>query len=325
MVPLVGGGVQHRFTEWGGKESEVLHQHGDGRPCRLSATYRIRSLRHADIPLVLGWAREEGFCPGPGDVAIYRDTDRRGLWVGCLEGRPIGCIAGVRYSPAYGFIGLFLVQRQHRGQGYGVQLWQRALRHLEGVRTIGLEAAPDRIADYGRWGFQPASPTRRWRIDGLGEGRPAAVEDGLRLLVGPAVPQQAVQDYDARREPTPRPHFLADWLRHPDGRVLALMDGQQRCHGFGRIRRCLLPQGEGWRIGPLLADGPRQAEVLLNGLMASHPGVVLVDAPEANPTAGPLLQRLGFRAVGETLRMYRGPVPRQPLDDVYGLACLELG
>ena len=37
------------------------------------------------------------------------------------------------------------------------------------------------------------------------------------------------------------------------------------------------------------------------------------------------MQRLGFVAVDRTLRMYRGVMPTQSLEDVYGLACLELG
>ena len=69
----------------------------------------IRPLRPADISLVTDWARSEGFAPGKGDVRIYRHTDRQGLWVGWLGGKPIGCIAGVKYNEAYGFIGLFLV------------------------------------------------------------------------------------------------------------------------------------------------------------------------------------------------------------------------
>jgi ribosomal-protein-alanine N-acetyltransferase len=284
-------------------------------------------LEKADLPTVIGWARAERFAPGVGDVAIYRHTDRQGLWVGCLGGRPIGCIAGVRYNAEYGFIGLFLVQPDQRGKGYGRQLWAHALDHLSGLSCIGIEAAPDRVADYAGWGFTAASPTRRWQRVG-----PAGVDssvdgstESLTLIEGAAIPQRAVQAYDATREPSPRPHFLADWLGHPAGTVLALIDAHGACHGFGRIRPCLLHRGEGWRIGPLLADTPALAAQLLNALMARHAGVVLIDAPAANPEAGHLLLQLGFAVVAETLRMYRGSLPAVPLGDVYGLACLELG
>jgi ribosomal-protein-alanine N-acetyltransferase len=114
-------------------------------------------------------------------------------------------------------------------------------------------------------------------------------------------------------------------LNHPAGSVLALVDSQGRCHGFGRIRPCLLQQGEGWRIGPLMAETPEAAERLLQGLLCRHAGVVLVDAPAANPQATSVLERLGFRQISQTLRMYRGAAPVVSLQDVYGLACLELG
>jgi ribosomal-protein-alanine N-acetyltransferase len=61
--------------------------------------------------------------------------------------------------------------------------------------------------------------------------------------------------------------------------------------------------GWGWRLGPLIADTPPQADALLASLLAER----------------------GFTSVGETLRMYRGPAPRLPLAEIYGLACLELG
>ena len=40
------------------------------------------------------------------------------------------------------------------------------------------------------------------------------------------------------------------------------------CHGFGRIRPCVLEDNEqGWRIGPLLADTPPLAELLIRELI----------------------------------------------------------
>jgi ribosomal-protein-alanine N-acetyltransferase len=287
--------------------------------------FSIRPLEAGDIPRVTDWARSEGFCPGEGDVAIYRQTDRQGLWVGWLEEKPIGCIAGVRYSQSYGFVGLFLVKPEHRGRGFGVQLWRHALKHLEDVGCVGLEAAPDRIDDYAGWGFQSASATTRWRLNsrGIQSGSPHAGQ--LTLVDATTLPEGMIQAYDASREPSPRPHFLRDWLHHPAGTVLALVDGARQCHGFGRIRPCLLRAGTGWRIGPLLADDADLAEQLLLGLLERHRGVVLLDGPGANPAAGALMGRLGFAPISETLRMYRGVQPVVSLADVYGLACLELG
>ena len=259
---------------------------------------------------------------------MWRSTARRivrGLWVGWLGEDPIGCIAGVRYSQSYGFIGMFLVTPRHRGLGYGVQLWRHALDHLNDVACVGVHAAPDRIADYAGWGFQSASPTTRWQLNGRERQGASPLENQLSLVDATSLPEEVIQSYDASREPSPRPHFLRDWLHHPAGKVLALVDGQGLCHGFGRIRPCLLREGTGWRIGPLLADDADLAEQLLRGLLERHRGVVLLDVPGANPAAAALMGRLGFGPISETLRMYRGAQPQVSLADVYGLACLELG
>lgn len=286
---------------------------------------QIRPLERGDIAPITRWARQEGFAPGSGDVAIYRHTDRQGIWVGWLGAERVGCITGVRYTAAYGFLGLYLVQPQWRGRGYGLQLWRHALEHLADLPCIGLEAAPDRVADYAGWGFVPASTTTRWQAISDGTIPPPVSAEGWQLLADGAIAEGTVQAFDAQREPSPRPHFLNQWLHHPAGTVLALIVAAGACHGFGRIRPCLMPRGEGWRIGPLMAETPQAASLLLQGLLHRHPGVVLIDAPGANAAAAPLLEQLQFRPVGSTLRMYRGEAPEVSLRDVYGLACLELG
>lgn len=291
----------------------------------MNPVLQIRPLERGDLASVTAWARQEGFTPGAGDVAIYRHTDRQGLWVGWLGAERIGCISGVRYSAAYGFIGLYLVRPEWRGRGYGLQLWSQAMEHLGDLACIGVEAALDRVDDYRRWGFVPATVTTRWQIISDGSQSAPSAEAGWQPLSGEAVPQRAVQCFDAQREASPRPHFLSQWLNHPAGTVLALLDGQGDCHGFGRIRPCLLRRGEGWRVGPLMAETPAAARVLLQGLLKRHPGVVLIDVPGANPAATALVEQLGFSRLSETLRMYRGETPAVSLEDVYGLACLELG
>ena len=187
---------------------------------------QICELESDQIPIVTDWSRREGFAPGLGDIEIYRQTDRQGLWIGWLDQDPIGCIAGVRYNLDYGFIGLYLVVPHQRGHGYGQQLWKHALDHLADLNCIGLEAAPARILDYAGWGFESSSLTTRWCFfnRSISEDSKADPPPGLHVVEGRDVPSEAVQLYDAQREPSPRPHFLADWLGHQSGQVLALLD-----------------------------------------------------------------------------------------------------
>ena len=289
----------------------------------------IKPLCSNDIDFVTDISRKEGFSPGVGDLGIYQNTDNQGLWVGWLNDNPIGCIAGVRYNQDYGFLGLFLVIQKYRGRGFGLQLWKKAFSHLSDLPCIGLEAAPDRIADYSKWGFSISSKTTRWQW--LGEGK--LIEENftsddflnLSFVEGSSIPSKAVEQFDEQRETTPRPHFLSNWLKHPAGKVIAVIDKQGKCHGFGRIRPCLLKSGEGWRIGPLMADSSRLVKILLKKLIDSHPGLIIIDAPGLNKSALDLFEELGFESKSQTFRMYRGYQPPVSMSDVYGLACLELG
>ena len=51
--------------------------------------FSIRLISVNEIPEVTNWARIEGFSPGTDDLSIYRDTDKQGVWVGCLDDKPI--------------------------------------------------------------------------------------------------------------------------------------------------------------------------------------------------------------------------------------------
>jgi len=289
----------------------------------------IKPLCDADIGFVTEISRKEGFAPGVGDLGIYQNTDKQGLWVGWLNDNPIGCIAGVRYNENYGFLGLFLVIEKYRGNGFGLQLWKKALAHLSDLPCVGLEAAPERISDYSKWGFTISSKTTRW--EWLGDGKlleESLIFDDLynfNFVEGSSIPTKAVEKFDEKRETTSRPHFLSNWLNHPSGKVIAVIDKEGRCHGFGRIRPCLLKSGDGWRIGPLMADSPKLLKILLRKLIDSHSGLIIIDSPGLNKYASKLFKDLGFKSESETFRMYRGSQPPVSMNDVYGLACLELG
>ncbi|KGG12385.1 GNAT family N-acetyltransferase [Prochlorococcus sp. MIT 0601] len=290
----------------------------------------IRTLKLTDIKTIMNWARNEGFAPGIGDVRIYKNTDSQGLWVGCLCDKLIGSIVGVKYNKSYGFLGLFIVQKEYRGRGYGINLWKHVLDKLTDIECIGLEAAPDRITDYSYWGFKSSSKTTRWQFivnnkSVINQLRLTTDISGLVLLQDSEITDNVIQQYDANKEPTPRPHFLSDWLFHTSGTVLALVNSEGNCLGFGRIRKCLLKKGIGWRIGPLIADTPELASILIQSFLVRHPGIVLIDTPGLNPTANKLISSLGFTSISHTVRMYKGSQPHITMNEIYGLACLELG
>ena len=296
----------------------------------MNKNFSIRLISNNEIEKVTDWAKLEGFAPGFDDISIYKNTDKQGIWVGCLDNEPIGSIACVKYNSSYGFIGLFIVKKQFRNHGYGIKLWKHALNYLRDIDCIGLEAAPARLNDYQKWGFEKSSITNRWKLYGFSNlPKKNFYKDtyhNFKVVPGSQITSEAVLNYDSQREPSPRPHFLNDWLKNSFGTVSALIDDNGMCHGFGRIRPCILQNNEkGLRIGPLLADTPPLAEILIRELVKGSESEILLDCPGLNPYANYLLSNLGFEEISKTYRMYKGVQPPFPMNQVYGLACLELG
>jgi hypothetical protein len=118
-----------------------------------------------------------------------------------------------------------------------------------------------------------------------------------------------------------RQDFLRQWINQPRVCALGLLR-QDRLAGYGVLRACR----EGYKIGPLFADGPAEAEALLAGLnVERRAGTIFLDIPESNPQAVRLAERAGMKPVFETARMYTQQPPPIPLDKLFGVTSFELG
>ena len=215
----------------------------------------------------------------------------------------------------FGFLGLYIVAEPYRGQGYGLALWQRAMDRLAG-KNIGLDGVVAQQENYKKSGFRLAH--RNLRYQGI---IPAGPELPPDIAAGESQAFPALLAYDTRHFPEPRQAFLAAWLSAPEHcSLVCRRDGQVR--GYGVIRRCL----QGYKIGPLFADDSEIAQGLFQGLAAlADQEPVFLDISETNKEALALCQAQGMTAQFETARMYTGPTPDLPWDQVYGITTFELG
>ncbi len=277
--------------------------------------FQITGASAADMEMIRGWADEEGWNPGDSDRFAFAVADPEGFLVGRLDGEPAACVSAVRYGT--GFIGFYIARPAFRGQGYGIRLWNAAMRRLDG-RLIGLDGVVEQQENYRKSGFRHA--WNNVRYEGAPQGGPAGA-DGVEVVDAASLPFGQLAAYDRRFFPEARDAFLSAWTGLPGRTALAAVrDG--RIEGVGVVR----PSSGASRIGPLYAAGPGVAAALLRGLAEQAPrGLVSVDVPDANPQAAPLLAGLGLVPVFETARMYTGPAPALELAGLYGVTSLELG
>src|SRR4029078_356825 len=100
------------------------------------APLRIRALGLAEVGLAIEWAAAEGWNPGLHDAACFHAADHGGFLVGLLDDEPVATISVVKYGATFGFLGLYIVRSEFRGQGYGMQIWKAGRERLAG-RNIG--------------------------------------------------------------------------------------------------------------------------------------------------------------------------------------------
>lgn len=273
----------------------------------------IRNLTRPELDMTVDWAAAEGWNPGLHDADCFWSQDPGGFFGGFLGDELVASVSVVVYDQAYAFAGFFVVKQGYRGRGHGRAVTVAALAHADG-RTVGLDGVVAQQKNYQASGAVYAHRNRRYQGQG-GGSRPAGLTEMAQ------VPWEQLLAYDRACFGAARPEFLRCWLGQPGHLGLAVMN-RGALTGYGVLRPCR----QGFKIGPLFADAPAQAQTIFRGLLAAAPGQpVFLDTPELNPSAIELAQGQGMTMCFETARMYLGQAPSLPLARVYGITTFELG
>ncbi|MCB1907525.1 MAG: GNAT family N-acetyltransferase [Rhodocyclaceae bacterium] len=285
----------------------------------MSAELVIRAMRRAELDTLVEWAAGEGWNPGLHDADVFWSCDPQGFIAAEIGGELIGGGSIVAYPGGFGFMGFFIVRPEHRGQGLGRRLWfhrrDRLRARLGEPATIGMDGVFTMQAFYASGGF--VFSHRDLRFEGVGSHGSTAAG----LVDARSLPFEDLLAYDGAHFPAPRARFLRAWIAQPGSRALAAT-GPDGLRGYGVIRTCR----QGYKIGPLFAADEDVAESLFGGLADQAAGAPLyLDVPENNPGAMALAARHGMREVFGCARMYLGPPPRLPKDEIFGVTTFELG
>jgi GNAT superfamily N-acetyltransferase len=281
----------------------------------MSDKYSIETMSADDVKTAIDWAGREGWNPGLSDAETFYAADNRGFFKGVLNGEIIATGSAVIYDDDYAFCGLYIVDSEYRGKGYGLALTKARLAYC-GDRNIGIDGVLENVKIYERIGYVPYYENSRY------EGRASsiqAISDKVTALKD--VPFDMLRAFDRECFPAHRDAFLNVWINQPGTLALAYMkDGEFK--GYGVRRPCL----SGHKIGPLFADDVTVADHLLAALTAGVNGeAYYFDIAENNPEAMELTRKWGMSKVFATARMYQKGLPDLAYNKIFGITTFELG
>ena len=266
--------------------------------------------------VAVSWAAKEGWNPGLYDADSFYKTDPYGYFIGYLGSEPISCISAVSYDGKFGFLGFYIVKPEYRGKGYGIQIWNAAMKYLNN-HNIGLDGVVSQQENYKKSGFKLAY--RNIRYEGVGTKSDINDQNIIPLS---QVSFEQLLEYDKRMFPVPRPIFLREWIKQPESSAVAYIK-DKRLTGYGMVRKCKI----GFKVGPLFANSPEIADKLFQK-MRSFTGKatpIFLDTPEVNKEAITLAKTHKMKPMFETARMYTKKQPLVNLNRVFGVTTFELG
>ena len=282
----------------------------------IKQNYTIHTMTREQLDIAVEWAAAEGWNPGLHDADCYYAADPNGFLMGFLDEEPIASISVVKYDDSFGFLGFYIVKPEYRGQGYGIQIWNAGLQYLNGC-NIGLDGVVDQQPNYKKAGFKLAY--RNIRFEGKAGGD---FPQNPELKELSSLPFSKIEKYEQAFFPANRSEFVKCWINQRGSFAFGVIKNNQFL-GYGVIRPCR----NGYKIGPLQADSPEQAELLFCALKSKVKAgaSIFLDVPEVNEQAILMAGKYNMKLSFETARMYTGSFPDLPMHKIFGVTSFEIG
>ncbi len=279
----------------------------------------LKKLDKNGLKTLVNWAKNEGWNPGEHDVDVFWETDPEGYYGFYSDNKLIAGGAVVSYNGAFGFMGLFIVHPDYRGQGVGEKLWylrrNLLIQRLNKDATIGMDGVVDMQGFYKKGGFNIAFKDERYECI----GKEMIVSDNITTIKTEDF--EALSGYDLKCFGYDRTAFLKHWITIPNSKCFKFSENNE-FKGYAFIRKV----NTGFKIGPLFADNNHVAEALYQACLNSAIGEsVYIDIPVINDGAVNLVKKYNAKYTFECARMYYGNTPKNAIDKVYGITTFELG
>ncbi|MGJ0624322.1 GNAT family N-acetyltransferase [Xenorhabdus bovienii] len=270
-----------------------------------------------DWQQVITWENNQGWDISYQDISCIYNIDPKGFFIGRLNDKPIAAVSLINHSDQYAIWGNYIVIPEFRGNGYGRAMCKIARPHA-GHRDIGSNSMPEMTLNYMKSGLVPIHDIIHYI------GNPSKTTSNTKEII-PIKPHHlnAIIHYDALYFPTSRKRFLKEWL-FADGHTAYVKLVNGNIYGYGVIR----PAPYSYRIDPLVATTPMDAEELFNTLTAhlSLTDQISISVPEnINESFSSFLHKKAFYEQLRFTHMHKGTALKASSNNIYALAGLELG
>jgi ribosomal protein S18 acetylase RimI-like enzyme len=283
----------------------------------------IRIMTAADLPAADRLRAQVGFNQRLEDWRNLLGWEPSGCYVAeSAEGEVIGTATTTRYGSALAWIGMLLVDKEHRRRAIGSSLLTTALAGLDDVTSVALDATPAGRALYQRHGFVDRGYLSRWQGVVSPSHVGAAGRAPRSVEVAPMVLADAgeVMELDRLACGVDRTRVLTQlsmssnqscWIARRGGRLV----------GFALTR----PGSTHQVIGPLTAVDREAAQELLDSVLDSFASrLVVTDVVDGSELA-PVLTGRGLAYARPLIRMSRAPLPTGRAELCHAIAGPEIG
>jgi GNAT superfamily N-acetyltransferase len=257
----------------------------------------IREMLAADIPAGLRLCRASHWNQTDRDWEHFLTAAPGNALVAVEQGAVVGTVAALPYG-SFTWISMVLVDPSARGRGIGTTLLTRGLELVPRESTARLDATPAGEVIYRKLDFVSEYGLSRLFLD----SRPTGVTRGPGVRPLESSDWPALLEMDLRAFGASRASLLERLAAESPGYAWVVED-HGRLHGYLMGRHGHLRD----QMGPLVADSPETARVLLAAVLASRTRhEIFIDVPEHQPEFRDRLAQLGFAMERPFLRMYRG-------------------
>lgn len=229
------------------------------------------------------------------------------------------------------YVGMYVVPKELRGQGFGRLIFEKVLEHTENTRgavSIGLNCFSAMSPLYFKYKFQTHTVDSIWKL--TGHFTTATKDTQYMNGISESIFNE-LANYDTCVFGDSRTKYLRGMINKPNT-VTVLAKNHDQVLGYGIISQRDPAQPEtnnSYRIGPLYASNQSIADEILQKLIETvnltDVQSVFIESPGSNQEATEILTRYGFKQAASLDKMYRGDPPKFAENQIFGYSSLAFG